>query len=96
MRSCRRRYPAGRRSASLSPGPSSASPGLILADEPTGQLDHQIGAVVVDELLGAAERCGAALVLATHDSEVAERLGESWQLRSGQLENNQRAQAWSL
>ena len=71
-------------------------PRLILADEPTGQLDHEIGAVVVDELIGAAERCGAALVVATHDTEMADRLGETWRLRSGRLEKSARVQAWSL
>lgn len=71
-------------------------PRLILADEPTGQLDHEIGAVVVDELLGAAERCRAALVVATHDTEVADRLDERWRLRSGRLEKTAREEAWSL
>jgi predicted ABC-type transport system involved in lysophospholipase L1 biosynthesis ATPase subunit len=71
-------------------------PRLILADEPTGQLDHQIGAVVIDELVGSAERCGAALVVATHDTEIADRLGETWRLRSGRLEQKSREQAWSL
>jgi len=71
-------------------------PRLILADEPTGQLDHEIGAVVVDELIGAAERCGAALVVATHDTEIADRLAETWRLRSGRLEKSAREEAWSL
>lgn len=71
-------------------------PRLILADEPTGQLDHEIGAVVVDKLLGAAERCGAALVVATHDTEIADRLGETWRLRSGRLEKSAREETWSL
>ncbi len=71
-------------------------PQLILADEPTGQLDHEIGAVVIDELLAAAERCGAALVVATHDAEIADRLGEVWRLRSGRLEKAPREPAWSL
>jgi ABC-type lipoprotein export system ATPase subunit len=71
-------------------------PRLILADEPTGQLDHEIGALVIAELLGAAERCGAALVVATHDTEIADRLGEMWRLSSGRLEKKSREQAWSL
>jgi predicted ABC-type transport system involved in lysophospholipase L1 biosynthesis ATPase subunit len=71
-------------------------PRLILADEPTGQLDHEIGALVVDELLGAAERCEAALVLATHDTEVADRIGERWRLSSGRLQKSTRDEAWSL
>ena len=71
-------------------------PRLILADEPTGQLDHEIGAVVIDELLGAAKRCGAALVVATHDTEIADRLSETWRLRSGRLEKGALEEAWSL
>ncbi len=71
-------------------------PRLILADEPTGQLDHEIGAVVIGELLAAAKRCGAALVVATHDTEMANRLSETWRLRSGRLEKSARVQAWSL
>ena len=46
----------------------------LLADEPTGQLDRASGAQVVDALLAAAEHAGAALVVATHDPAVAERL----------------------
>jgi ABC-type lipoprotein export system ATPase subunit len=60
-------------------------PRLILADEPTGQLDHVTGAAVVDALLGAADEAGAALVVATHDPAVAERLEQRWELHSGTL-----------
>jgi putative ABC transport system ATP-binding protein/lipoprotein-releasing system ATP-binding protein len=62
-------------------------PQLILADEPTGQLDHENGAVVVDVLIEAAERAGAALVVSTHDPIVAARFAERWELHSGRLEN---------
>jgi ABC-type lipoprotein export system ATPase subunit len=58
-------------------------PRLLLADEPTGQLDHATGAVVVDALLEAAE--GAALVVATHDPAVAQRLDERLEMHSGSL-----------
>jgi putative ABC transport system ATP-binding protein/lipoprotein-releasing system ATP-binding protein len=61
------------------------SPRLILADEPTGQLDRANGVAVVDALLAAAERAGAALVISTHDLAVAERLPERWELHSGRL-----------
>ena len=44
---------------------------LILADEPTGQLDRASGAAVVDVLLAAAAHAGAALVVSTHDPTVA-------------------------
>jgi putative ABC transport system ATP-binding protein/lipoprotein-releasing system ATP-binding protein len=60
-------------------------PRLILADEPTGQLDHVNGAVVVTALLAAADHADAALVVATHDPAVAERLPAAWTLESGRL-----------
>jgi ABC-type lipoprotein export system ATPase subunit len=60
-------------------------PRLILADEPTGQLDRASGAVVVDVLLAAAAHAGAALVIATHDPAVADRFPERWEMHSGRL-----------
>lgn len=71
-------------------------PSLILADEPTGQLDRTNGAVVVDVLLAAADHAGAALVVSTHDPTVAERLSETWELRSGQLTATElKEESWS-
>jgi putative ABC transport system ATP-binding protein/lipoprotein-releasing system ATP-binding protein len=60
-------------------------PRLILADEPTGQLDRASADAVVDVLLAAAQASGAALVAATHDPAVADRLDERWEIHSGQL-----------
>jgi putative ABC transport system ATP-binding protein/lipoprotein-releasing system ATP-binding protein len=60
-------------------------PRLILADEPTGQLDRANGAAVVDVLLAAAEHAGAALLIATHDLAVADRLPERWEMHSGRM-----------
>jgi ABC-type lipoprotein export system ATPase subunit len=60
-------------------------PRLILADEPTGQLDHVNGAAVVTALLTAADHADAALVVATHDPAVAERLATGWAIESGRL-----------
>jgi ABC-type lipoprotein export system ATPase subunit len=62
-----------------------AEPALILADEPTGQLDAAVAAVVVDALLHVADRTGAALVVSTHDPAVAERLPVRWQMQDGEL-----------
>jgi putative ABC transport system ATP-binding protein len=62
-----------------------ARPRLILADEPTGQLDHVTGARVMDALLATASETGAALVVSTHDAAVAERLGQQWQIADGKL-----------
>ena len=60
-------------------------PVLILADEPTGQLDRPTAAMVITVLLAAAGRCGAALVVATHDRAVADRLPTRWLMTDGQL-----------
>jgi putative ABC transport system ATP-binding protein/lipoprotein-releasing system ATP-binding protein len=58
---------------------------LILADEPTGQLDRASATAVIDVLLGAADHAGAALVVATHDPAVAARLDTRWEMHSGRL-----------
>jgi putative ABC transport system ATP-binding protein/lipoprotein-releasing system ATP-binding protein len=69
-------------------------PQLILADEPTGQLDHESAEAVVDVLLEAATHSGAALVVATHDQSVAERLPDRWEMRDGRLAFDTRERAW--
>ncbi|MFD5632600.1 ABC transporter ATP-binding protein [Streptomyces sp. NPDC127077] len=61
------------------------APRLILADEPTGRLDHTSGARVLDALLAAADRTRAALVVTTHDPSVAARLEQRRTMRSGRL-----------
>jgi putative ABC transport system ATP-binding protein/lipoprotein-releasing system ATP-binding protein len=61
-------------------------PRLILADEPTGQLDRASGAAVVEVLLAASRHAGSALVVSTHDPSVAGRLPERWEMRSGELQ----------
>ncbi len=62
------------------------APRLILADEPTGQLDLANGVVVVDALLHAAAHLGAALVITTHDPLVAARLPDRWRMSDGGIE----------
>jgi ABC-type lipoprotein export system ATPase subunit len=66
-----------------------SQPRLIMADEPTGQLDHVAAAHVVDVLLAAADRLGAALVVATHDPAVVQRLTTRWLIHDGTVS------AWS-
>jgi putative ABC transport system ATP-binding protein len=58
-------------------------PRVILADEPTGQLDSAHAAQVVGLVLDAATMLGAALVLSTHDLTIAERLPERWRMADG-------------
>jgi putative ABC transport system ATP-binding protein/lipoprotein-releasing system ATP-binding protein len=60
-------------------------PKLILADEPTGQLDHPTARHLFDVLLAALADTPTALVVATHDLAVAERLTTVWQVEHGVL-----------
>ncbi|MCU1399470.1 MAG: transporter ATP-binding protein [Acidimicrobiales bacterium] len=60
-------------------------PRLILADEPTGQLDRVNGLLVVEALIRAADRSNAALVVNTHDPDVAAHLDQIWSMSSGRL-----------
>jgi putative ABC transport system ATP-binding protein len=62
-----------------------ADPALILTDEPTGQLDHHAGSLVIDVLLQAADELGAGLVVSTHDPLIADRLPEQWVMSDGRL-----------
>jgi putative ABC transport system ATP-binding protein/lipoprotein-releasing system ATP-binding protein len=61
------------------------SPLLILADEPTSQLDSASASHVIDVLLDAADNSGAALVVATHDADIAARLEHCWAISDGRL-----------
>lgn len=61
-------------------------PALILADEPTGQLDHPTASHLFDVLLSSLEGTDIALVVATHDMAIAERMHERWRMRHGVLE----------
>jgi ABC-type lipoprotein export system ATPase subunit len=63
-----------------------AGPRLILADEPTGQLDHSSALQLIDVLLQQAEATNAALVVATHDAAVAGRLPLRWSMAKRILE----------
>ena len=60
-------------------------PAVILADEPTGRLDRTAGEQLVTLLLGVADDLDAALVVATHDSAVADRLEDRWEMHDGRL-----------
>lgn len=60
-------------------------PVLVLADEPTGQLDRATADLLVTVLLQVTGRLGAALVIATHDPAIARRLDQHWQIADGTL-----------
>jgi len=63
----------------------STKPSLILADEPTGNLDQATGAAVMDLLFELKERTGATLLLITHDSDLATRCDRIVSLADGRI-----------
>jgi putative ABC transport system ATP-binding protein len=62
------------------------SPDVVFADEPTGALDSTTGGHVIDLLVGLVARTGAALVVVTHDPEVAARCHRTVVLRDGRTD----------
>ncbi|GHF27774.1 ABC transporter ATP-binding protein [Streptomyces mashuensis] len=60
-------------------------PALVLADEPTGQLDRATGRQVLAVLLTAAAELGAAVLVTTHDPLVARALDIRWYMADGRL-----------
>jgi lipoprotein-releasing system ATP-binding protein len=60
-------------------------PPLLLADEPTGDLDPRTGSEVQDLMLRLNEERKMALVVATHNREFAARIGWQLELREGTL-----------
>lgn len=61
-------------------------PVIILADEPTGQLDHETAARVLDLMIEQVEAVGSSLVVSTHDTAVADRFPLRWRMSDGRLE----------
>ncbi len=60
-------------------------PLLLLADEPTGNLDEKTGETVIDVLLALCSSTGTALILVTHNAAHAAKTGRVLLLRAGQL-----------
>jgi predicted ABC-type transport system involved in lysophospholipase L1 biosynthesis ATPase subunit len=61
-------------------------PRLLLADEPTGNLDEESGARVMDLLLRLAREEGSALLYATHSRDVSALADETWLVHGGSVE----------
>src|SRR4051812_2854390 len=68
-----------------------AGPALLLADEPTGNLDRATGESVIDYLFGEHSRLGSALLLITHDAALAERCARRIDLADGRIVGERRA-----
>jgi len=60
-------------------------PRVILADEPTGNLDSTTGADVIDLLAGLAQRRGTTVIVATHDASLAARAPRRIGMRDGSI-----------
>jgi putative ABC transport system ATP-binding protein len=67
-----------------------SDPMLLLADEPTGNLDGATGRIVVDCLFAERARCGSALLLITHEAALAERCDRQLQLADGRIVGERR------
>jgi putative ABC transport system ATP-binding protein len=61
-------------------------PALLLADEPTGNLDHTTGELVIDLLFALRERTGTTLLLITHDRDLAARCDRQVHLSDGRVD----------
>jgi putative ABC transport system ATP-binding protein len=69
---------------------AAVSPRLILADEPTGNLDTDTGGQVMDLLFHLREKLGTTLVLITHDKKLARRCGRIVRLADGHIIGDER------
>ena len=61
-------------------------PALILADEPTGNLDHETGETVLKLLWEEVRRRNAAAVIVTHQEDIASRADRCIHMRDGRIE----------
>lgn len=68
-------------------------PGLLLADEPTGNLDSVTGREIIDLLMSLRESYGMTMIIATHDVEVAANGDRVVRLQDGRITSNRRITA---
>lgn len=60
-------------------------PDILMADEPTGSLDHATGQAIMDLMFELNRESGTTLVLVTHDAEIARRCHRQIRINAGQL-----------
>ena len=61
------------------------NPGILFADEPTGNLDSRTGESIIELLLGLGRREGHTLVVVTHDAILAQRGDREVQIEDGMI-----------
>ncbi len=71
---------------SLANGPS-----LLLADEPTGNLDSKNAHLILDLIVRLQQEQGRTMILVTHDPSIAERAGRTLQMKDGRVVSDQRS-----
>lgn len=62
-----------------------ARPELVVADEPTANLDSENGSMIIRTMRAMRDRAGTTFVISTHDPEVSAQADQRWQLRDGHL-----------
>jgi putative ABC transport system ATP-binding protein len=65
-------------------------PAIILADEPTGNLDTKTGGEVIDMLVKVNEQFGTTVILITHDLHIAQHADRIIQIRDGKIVSEQK------
>ena len=60
-------------------------PDILMADEPTGSLDHATGQAVMDLMFELNREIGTTLILVTHDAQIAQRCAHSVRIQAGQI-----------
>lgn len=63
-------------------------PAMIMADEPTGNLDSKVGKEIVDLLLSLNQERGTTLIIVTHDPYIAEQTQRVIRLRDGEIDSS--------
>jgi putative ABC transport system ATP-binding protein len=63
------------------------NPAIVMADEPTGNLDSKVGREIMSLLLTLNKERGTTLIIVTHDPLVAEQTRRTIRLRDGLLES---------
>lgn len=66
-------------------------PQILFADEPTGNLDGDTGAAIIDLLFARKQASGATLIIITHDPSLAARCGRTLEMQDGLIAADRRA-----